>query len=214
MLRRELAVSHDPPSSEGNFAFVDTLLKPNGILVVEATVLRRSGRVRIVLTTKNTRRVFGSESLSKLCDTTYSRMMFSESLKNGDEFAVRISDSGVVYLSHNNKGWIRRMHVDPDLAYHVVIDMEHISVLAMIGLATLVGEVDKNEIVVRKEREPPIVVLQDCVVCLENARSVVILPCFHVALCSACALSLKQSRGTKCPVCRGNILEAGELLFP
>ena len=209
-------MSRDPPSSKGNFAVVDTPLTANGILVVELTALRRSTPVKIVLTTKDTRRVYGSESLSQLCDTTYSKMMFSEILESGGELAMRISAKGAVYLSHSNRGWIQRTHVDPDLEYRVVVDMEHIIVLSMIGMATVVGEVDESEIVVPNalEPEPPIVVLQECVVCFENVRGVVILPCFHVAICAACARALKRSRDTKCPVCRGDIRETGELLFP
>ena len=94
--------------------------------------------------------------------------------------------------------------------------MEYIFVLSMIGMATVVGEVDDHEIVVPAafESATPIVVLQDCVVCLETVRSVVTLPCYHVALCAACANVLNQSDRAKCVVCRVDILGTGELLFP
>ena len=71
------------------------------------------------------------------------------------------------------------MHVDPDLGYQVVFDMEHISVLSMFGMAIVMGEVEESEMVGPNalEPEPPIVILQECVVCFEHIRSVVILPC-------------------------------------
>ena len=38
---------------------------------------------------------------------------------------------------------------------------------------------------------------QKCVVCLESARDVVFMPCFHVVSCWNCGL-----RVSECPVCR------------
>ena len=38
---------------------------------------------------------------------------------------------------------------------------------------------------------------QKCVVCLEAARDVVFMPCFHVVSCWNCGL-----RVSECPVCR------------
>ena len=37
----------------------------------------------------------------------------------------------------------------------------------------------------------------ECVICLEEARAVVFLPCKHIACCEKCAKAIKN-----CPVCR------------
>lgn len=42
-----------------------------------------------------------------------------------------------------------------------------------------------------------------CVVCMDQPRSVLLLPCKHLALCEACSKELQSSGGTgECPVCR------------
>lgn len=40
-----------------------------------------------------------------------------------------------------------------------------------------------------------------CVVCMHNTRSVMSLPCKHLALCDACTRTIKRS-SNKCPICR------------
>ena len=46
----------------------------------------------------------------------------------------------------------------------------------------------------------------DCVICLSDPITAVILPCRHKCLCLECAKELKQS-SEKCPMCRGEITE-------
>ena len=43
-----------------------------------------------------------------------------------------------------------------------------------------------------------------CVVCRDRPRSLVIIPCAHACLCSACATSI-MATSTKCPICREKI---------
>jgi RING finger protein 26 len=43
-----------------------------------------------------------------------------------------------------------------------------------------------------------------CVVCQENARSVLLLPCRHLCLCATCSAHPAM---TACPVCRAGIAE-------
>ena len=43
-----------------------------------------------------------------------------------------------------------------------------------------------------------------CVVCLEEEKEVLLLPCSHLCLCSACAQSIMAST-KQCPVCRSAI---------
>ncbi len=45
----------------------------------------------------------------------------------------------------------------------------------------------------------------ECVVCVENSQSHVIVPCFHLCLCEDCVDVVKKA-GT-CPICRGEIKE-------
>jgi E3 ubiquitin-protein ligase MGRN1 len=48
----------------------------------------------------------------------------------------------------------------------------------------------------------------ECVICMTDPVTTVILPCRHMCLCSSCSISLKLQAG-KCPICRG---DASELL--
>lgn len=43
-----------------------------------------------------------------------------------------------------------------------------------------------------------------CVVCIENPKNTVVLPCRHLCMCSECAQAVRNQRG-KCPICRGEI---------
>ena len=45
---------------------------------------------------------------------------------------------------------------------------------------------------------------QQCVVCLEQAREVILLDCGHVCVCATCATELMRTRPI-CPVCRSPI---------
>mmetsp|Transcript_15657 Transcript_15657/g.54374 ORF Transcript_15657/g.54374 Transcript_15657/m.54374 type:complete len:291 (-) Transcript_15657:222-1094(-) len=47
---------------------------------------------------------------------------------------------------------------------------------------------------------------QECVVCLERRKCMVIRPCSHMACCQTCAALLK-AQGAQCPICRGPIRE-------
>ncbi len=53
-----------------------------------------------------------------------------------------------------------------------------------------------------------------CVICLENPKNVVLLPCLHVCLCSSCLSSSWRQDGTgslrECPLCRVPIEKANE----
>jgi hypothetical protein len=45
----------------------------------------------------------------------------------------------------------------------------------------------------------------DCIVCMSNEKNVVFAPCGHYALCTDCAIKIKNSSG-KCPICRTTIM--------
>ena len=40
----------------------------------------------------------------------------------------------------------------------------------------------------------------ECVICMDNPKQALIMPCLHVSSCIDCSLALD-----KCPICRGNI---------
>lgn len=52
-----------------------------------------------------------------------------------------------------------------------------------------------------KQRVETLTDEQRCVVCVNNPKEVIVLPCGHVCLCEDCAVEIKSA----CPVCRGNI---------
>jgi len=43
---------------------------------------------------------------------------------------------------------------------------------------------------------------QDCVVCLTEPVSTVVLPCRHYCLCLTCANLVRGQNTSKCPICR------------
>jgi len=46
------------------------------------------------------------------------------------------------------------------------------------------------------------VVRPDCVICIEQPSSHVVMPCGHVCLCSTCAGTMSMQTDKRCPVCR------------
>ena len=51
----------------------------------------------------------------------------------------------------------------------------------------------------------------ECIICMRNCVSVILLPCFHAQLCINCANNLKTKR--KCPTCLSSILTPKKLYF-
>jgi len=45
----------------------------------------------------------------------------------------------------------------------------------------------------------------ECVVCMEELRDTVLVPCGHIALCSGCARTIAASRRPVCPICNRNV---------
>jgi len=61
------------------------------------------------------------------------------------------------------------------------------------------------------EKSPVEVEGGDCVICLTNARDVVILHCRHVCLCRNCATITSSTWSFQCPVCRGRVAAMVEI---
>jgi len=51
-----------------------------------------------------------------------------------------------------------------------------------------------------------------CIICMEEKKSHVFVPCGHVCVCDACSLRTIQ-RNDGCPVCRGNVTHSMRLYF-
>lgn len=49
----------------------------------------------------------------------------------------------------------------------------------------------------------------DCVVCMDSIRNVVLTPCHHLALCSKCAKNVPK----ECPICRKEVQEIQEVFL-
>lgn len=206
-VRPHLAMNRTVSPTEQSFAIVETPLKANSTIIVEILELKGIGPLGIVLTIESAEEVLSYGSLLDLCENTYSVMMECKNAKSGDELAIRMSPKGVINISLSNRRWISRMHVDPSLEYHIVFSMANISVLSMVGMATAPESVqcNANAVVAQKPSKPRGAGLSECVICFENARDVVVIPCYHFVLCAGCAHSLRRSTEAKCPLCRGGI---------
>jgi hypothetical protein len=65
---------------------------------------------------------------------------------------------------------------------------------------------------VRMDEEEDIDENQLCVVCLENPREEVLVPCGHWVMCSECCAEIKSS-SNECPMCRQEIIESAAVDF-
>eukprot|EP00026_Physarum_polycephalum_P017716 Phypoly_transcript_19030.p1 GENE.Phypoly_transcript_19030~~Phypoly_transcript_19030.p1 ORF type:complete len:156 (+),score=1.75 Phypoly_transcript_19030:32-499(+) len=45
----------------------------------------------------------------------------------------------------------------------------------------------------------------NCVVCWEQPRTIVNIPCAHMCLCSQCSVKLQRAGVKRCPVCQGAV---------
>lgn len=194
----------------GNFAFVDTPLKPGSTLIVEIIELKKKGPVNIVLTAESAEDVFTCGCLYHLCEHTDSFMIESATPKAGDELAVRITTGGVVSVSLNNRRWKKRMHVNADSEYRVAFCLANISVLSMVGMTAIIEPTNGNAV-----SPSPLASgttdFHTCIMCLVNARGLAFIPCYHVVACADCANSLRRNGAPRCPLCRADIKEVKKI---
>ena len=50
-----------------------------------------------------------------------------------------------------------------------------------------------------------------CVLCFDGPKDHIILPCFHVCVCEACANQLTQMSKPSCPICRTAIQQTNKV---
>lgn len=198
-MRQFSATNLDSPDSMGKFAFVETPLKPDSCLIVKLIELKNGHPLEIVLTTEDADTVYSRFNLSNLLETTDSSIMQIENAESGDELAVGYARNGAVSLHLNRGPRVNLMYVDASLEYHVVFSMQNITTLGIDGILTAGPTLGSPS------RAGVSTLLPECVVCLVNARTVAITPCFHFALCETCAQSILHSDGARCPVCRAHI---------
>lgn len=117
-----------------NFAITATRLRSDATITVRLEELKKNRPVQIVLTSLSPRSVYSWGDIQDLCHSSHR----TESLipEDGDEVAVALTRDGSVYISHNNRGWIRRASVDPNRSYNILFNMEHVSVMRMLGMTT------------------------------------------------------------------------------
>jgi metal-dependent hydrolase (beta-lactamase superfamily II) len=46
---------------------------------------------------------------------------------------------------------------------------------------------------------------EDCIICMERKKSVVVQPCNHFYICKICAIEIKKTQESICPVCRSKV---------
>jgi hypothetical protein len=61
--------------------------------------------------------------------------------------------------------------------------------------------------------EDAVLVDPNCIVCLDERKSVLFLPCKHICVCEACARKLTRARPASCPLCRAPIADVMTGLF-
>ena len=47
-----------------------------------------------------------------------------------------------------------------------------------------------------------------CCICRESPKTILLLPCKHLCVCEECCFSLMATPRTKCPVCRGGVVDS------
>jgi hypothetical protein len=80
-------------------------------------------------------------------------------------------------------------------------DEELSNLESLIGLPST-GEVNKSSI--SKAKAVNEAIDKECLVCLSENASSIIMPCGHMCICRDCGEKLKSKKYT-CPVCRGEI---------
>lgn len=52
----------------------------------------------------------------------------------------------------------------------------------------------------------------ECVICMSEKTTCIIVPCGHKCLCSKCSISLRKDYSSKCPICRIEITNSIEVI--
>lgn len=208
----KLAASADASPSRDNFAYVDTVLVANSAVIVELTALKQPKPLRIILTTERPHKVYACGNFTEILGLGNSVEILSQVLTAQEELAVGIKPSGTVCIKHGNREWADCTQVNPMVGYNVVFDMENISVLSMIGLTNGEDHIEESPVIpsedTSKNRGHN---LPECIVCCDDSRDVVFIPCFHVAVCSSCSSRLMRMLPPKCPCCRETVNQVQKL---
>ena len=53
---------------------------------------------------------------------------------------------------------------------------------------------------------------QECVICMSEKTTCIIVPCGHKCLCSICSITLRKNYSSKCPICRIDITNSIEVI--
>lgn len=199
----------------GGLAITESALRAGEALIITLRELHRGLPIDLALSAATSKEILAYKDLEELCDQTYSVPFKSGATTPGEELAIVVSEQGVVHVSHAGKKWFKCLHVDPNVQFRVVIDMQTIKKLSVVGITTQLqapigqgaGSGDsplktdtKKASQSKADCAPP-----DCVICLENPRDTLLKPCLHFVLCGTCARSLLQASQKECPMCRKQI---------
>jgi len=112
--------------------------------------------------------------------------------------------------------WMASILASSFLVYLVLLHRRrllHLTLLPMVsairiiarcvGLLLTVGEQVMLAREVEREREE-----RRCVVCQDDKKAVLLLPCRHLCTCDSCWKELLRTSGPSCPVCRQEVREA------
>ena len=115
-----------------------------------------------------------------------------------------------LYLSrsHTQEMGFARTAQARELAYTHGNNMEAI-ITALDNLA--LQEQLKKENSEQKQLLEQQTMLIDCVVCMEMPKNILLLPCTHLCICSACSANLMGQEPQLCPICRQPVKEAKEV---
>ncbi|KAH8349757.1 hypothetical protein KR084_005645 [Drosophila pseudotakahashii] len=133
---------------------------------------------------------------------------------DGDTLRMQPSQKGPLLLTTATKSTLVKRLEDANIS--IILKLLVCSTISFILIAFVLRKIYRrrkhkseeviihNRLEMERRRNPPVKVTQDllCVVCSNNIKEVILLPCGHVCLCEDCA----QKISSTCPVCRGKIV--------
>jgi len=115
-------------------------------------------------------------------------------LTNKTNFVDELCEKGASLMIRNKKDLL------PYTIANMVIDNnimnEHIKLKMNAEILPLMNVIDLKRPESAKKYED----LSSCVICMDNKRTHVIIPCLHLVYCESCSKDSKL--GTRCPICR------------
>lgn len=128
--------------------------------------------------------------------------------KEGDQFAFRVNECGVVSVMQNFDKKTERvlMHVDMSLSLWMFFDLFGATV--GVQMFQFDGQIGDYKNAHKSEN------VNDCVICCENKVNSVLYTCGHMCMCFECAQQYwKSDSERKCPLCRALIRDVIKIFY-